>query len=278
MKHVDAFSRNPAATEAAPEESVMRIEEADWVLSGQLTDEKIRSIREGLNRPPSTPEDHQTHKNYALKDDRVYRRTSRGLLWVIPRGMRNQVVRATHDEFGHFSAERTLYRLCQHYWFPRMRTYVERYIACCIPCLFNKKKTGKKEGYLHPIEKPTTPFEMVHVDHLGSFPKSSKGNLHILAVIDSFTKFAVFRPVRSTNSRITIRHLEDIFKLFGNPKILISDQGSSFTCKRFEEFCQNSTIRHVLNAVATPRANGQVERLNRTILSALLASNPEERK
>lgn len=192
--------------------------------------------------------------------------------------MRQQVVRAAHDDFGHFSADKTLHRLCQHYWFPRMRAYVERYIACCIACLYNKKKTGRKEGYLHPIEKPMVPFEMVHVDHLGPFPKSSKGNLHILAVIDGFTKFAVLRPVKSTNSRITIHHLSDIFRLFGSPKVLVTDQGSSFTCKKFGEFCDKYTVRHVLNAVATPRANGQVERLNRTILGALLASNNEERK
>lgn len=119
---------------------------------------------------------------------------------------------------------------------------------------------------------------MVHVDHLGPFPKSAKGNIHILAVIDGFTKFVILRPVKSTNAKITIQHLNDVFRLFGNPKVLISDQGSTFTCNKFEEFCDRNTIRHVLNAVATPRANGQVERLNRTILGALLASTPEERK
>lgn len=158
-----------------------------------------------------------------------------------------------------------------------MRAYVERYKACCIACLFNKKKTGKKEGYLHPIEKPTTPFAMVHVDHLGPFSKSSKGNIYVLP-IDGCTKFVILRPVRLTNARTTVQHLGEIFKLFGNPKTLVSDQESTFTCKKFDEFCVRYTIRHVLNAVATPRANGQVERLNRTILSALLASNPEERK
>lgn len=35
-------------------------------------------------------------------------------------------------------------------------------------------------------------------------------------------------------------------------------------------------MHHVLNAVATPRANGQVERLNSVILRALLPSTPEE--
>lgn len=139
-------------------------------------------------------------------------------------------------------------------------------------CSIKKRRVERK------IQKQTTPFVMVHMDHLRPFPKSSKGNIHVLAVIDGFTKFAILRPVRSTNAWTTIQHLGDIFRLFGNPKILDSDQGSTFTCKKFEEFCERYTIRHVLNAVVTSRANGQVEHLNCTILGALLASNPEERK
>lgn len=79
MRHVDALSRNPTTTEMAPEETVMRIEQADWVLSGQLTDEKIQNIREILKRPPKTPEEHATYKNYALREGRVYRITAKGL-------------------------------------------------------------------------------------------------------------------------------------------------------------------------------------------------------
>jgi len=81
--------------------------------------------------------------------------------------MQQQVVRAAHDETGHFAAEKTLQQLSQHYWFPRMRQYVEKYIKCCILCLFAKKPSGKKEGYLHPIPKVDQPFHTIHVDHLG---------------------------------------------------------------------------------------------------------------
>ncbi|CAH1995384.1 unnamed protein product [Acanthoscelides obtectus] len=44
-------------------------------------------------------------------------------------------------------------------------------------------------------------------------------------------------------------------------------------------FCDTYGIRHVLNAVATPRANGQCERYNKTIVSALstTAAGKDER-
>ena len=53
---------------------------------------------------------------------------------------------------------------------------------------------------------------------------------------------------------------------------MITDRGTAFTAASFEKFCQIYGIAHVLNAVATPRANGQCERYNRTVLSAIATS------
>lgn len=145
MKHVDALSRNPVVSEN--DEIILQIEQADWVLAGQLTDRKIKEIHKILSKQPETEEEQRIFKNYALRDGRVYRITASGIQWVVPRGMRQQVVRAAHNELGHFAIEKTLKRLCKYYWFPQMRQYVEKYIACCIQCLINKKTTGKKKDF-----------------------------------------------------------------------------------------------------------------------------------
>ncbi|KAL0869533.1 hypothetical protein ABMA27_005803 [Loxostege sticticalis] len=81
-------------------------------------------------------------------------------------------------------------------------------------------------------------------------------------------------------SNVTINKLKEYFSIFGAPKRLISDRGSSFTSTSFKKFVDETGIKHVLNAVATPRANGQVERYNRTLLEALTAKcigEPESR-
>ena len=51
---------------------------------------------------------------------------------------------------------------------------------------------------------------------------------------------------------------------------MISDRGTAFTSADFKNNVQSKKIDHVLIAVATPRANGQVERLNRDITPILL--------
>lgn len=282
MKHVDALSRNPMECEEKTDtgetsvEQIMRIEQADWVLTAQLTDDKVQEIYQILSKTPTTKYERHVYKNYALRSGRVYRITAKGLLWVVPLGMRHRVVQAAHDDLGHFATEKTLKRLCDHYWFPRMRQYVERYIACCIPCLYNKRTAGKKEGFLHPPRVLAEPIDTIHVDHLGPFPKSRRGNMYILLGVDAFTKFVFLRAVKNTRTKYVIDYFKDIFATYGTPRTLVSDQGSCFTAKRFKSFCFQNHIRQVLNAVATPRANGQAERLNRVVLGALRAAAQQE--
>lgn len=279
MQHVDALSRNPNLSEEAPPENfVLNIEEADWILSAQLTDEKIKLIQQVLSKPPETDYDKDIYKNYALRNGRVYRITALGIQWVVPKGFRNQVVRWAHDESGHFACDKTLKKLTEKYWFPRMREYVEKYIASCIPCLYNKIPSGRREGFLHPIAKEPVPFHTIHIDHLGPFQKTPKGNLYLIVIIDAFTKYAIIKPVKSTRAKLVVKLLESTVNTFGLPTRIITDRGSAFTCSLFKNFCKQQNILHILNAVATPRANGQVERLNRTILASMATSSESEDK
>ena len=118
------------------------------------------------------------------------------------------------------------------------------------------------------------------MDHVGPFVKSKRKNSYILALIDGFTKFCIIEPVKETRTKWVIKTLLQVFGIFGVPIRIISDRGSCFTSHCFSKFCQEYGIKHVLNAVATPRANGQVERLNLTILNSLAATSagaPEDK-
>lgn len=109
----------------------------------------------------------------------------------------------------------------------------------------------------------------MHIDHLGPFVQSRKGNAYILTIVDGFTKYVFAKAVKDTKTKSTLKILENIFFDFGLPARIISDRGTSFTSAAFKTFCDHHGIKHVLNAVACPRANGQAERFNQTILNAL---------
>lgn len=142
-------------------------------------------------------------------------------------------------------------------------------MKACLNCAYHKDHKQKKEGFLHPIEKVPTPFHTLHIDHLGPFIRSKNSNSFLFVVVDSFTKYVFIKPVKDTKSKHVIKILEDIFYTFRSPNRIICDRGSSFTSNAFKEFCSEKNIKLIFNAVACPRANGQVERYNRTILTAL---------
>lgn len=154
---------------------------------------------------------------------------------------------------------------------PQNESFYQKYVQSCLECAYGKEPAGPKEGLLHPIHKVDRPFDTVYVDHLGPFVNSTKGKTYLLVLVDGYTKFCILTPVRNVKSTPTINSLENIFCTFGYPNRLISDQGTAFTSREFKTFCNGSKIKHVLNAVASPRANGQVERYNRTVLDALTA-------
>lgn len=63
--------------------------------------------------------------------------------------------------------------------------------------------------------------------------------------------------------------LDKYFSMYSRPRRVISDRGTSFTSLAFGEYLLERNIEHVKIAVASPQANGQVERVNRTIYAML---------
>ncbi|GFX26409.1 retrovirus-related Pol polyprotein from transposon 297 [Trichonephila clavipes] len=129
--------------------------------------------------------------------------------------------------------------------------------------------SGKQEGFLHPLVKDDIPLNTYHIDHLGPLATSSKNYKFILAVIDSFTKFVWLYPTKTTSTSEVIKKLDIQKTTFGNPRFLITDRGTTFTSDEFHTYCseQKITLHHITTGL--PRANGQVERINRTIIPVL---------
>lgn len=160
-------------------------------------------------------------------------------------------------------------RIRRSYWFAGMRRFVSKYINACLSCAYYKHTSGKKQCKLNIINKEPIPFHTVHIDHVGPFETSRKRNKFLLVMVDAFTKFTIIEPVKSQKTCYVVKILMNLLYLFGVPNRIISDRGTAFTSQAFRTFCDAYGIKHVLNAVATPRANGQCERYNKTIVQAL---------
>uniref|UniRef100_A0AAG5DQZ0 RNA-directed DNA polymerase n=1 Tax=Anopheles atroparvus TaxID=41427 RepID=A0AAG5DQZ0_ANOAO len=261
MKHVDALSRNPVGTakEVEPVLSdmmVIDISNSDFLMALQRQDPRLCAIIDVLNRSPETDEERQMKQKVIGE-----------LCFVVPNRVRWRMVHTYHDEMGHFSVDKVLERLKRKFWFPKMRKYVRSYIQACPQCALYKSKGGRPEGFLHPLPKEPVPFGTVHIDHMGPFIRSARGNSYVLLLTCGFSKFVVVRAVRSTKSGPVITFMEEVTAIFGAPGRIITDRGTAFTAKKFEDYCRENNISHTKTSVGSPRANGQVERSNRTVLN-----------
>ncbi|GFU31762.1 hypothetical protein TNCV_1176311 [Trichonephila clavipes] len=224
MAHVDALSRIQVLTNQCNDSIVHRIKES------QELDPHILSIKALLQKGP--------YDNYCIKNNILYKFIDGAEVLVIPDEMQHHFIKNAHGK-GHFSVKRTLEHIKNKYFIPQLQSKIEKYISNCVTCILKNKKSGKQEGFLHPLVKDDIRLNTYHIDHLGPL---------------------------ATSSNKKIRHSKTTF---GNPRFLITDRGTTFTSDEFRTYCseQKITLHHITTGF--PRANGQVERINRTIIPVL---------
>ena len=90
-----------------------------------------------------------------------------------------------------------------------------------------------------------------------------------MVAIHKFSKWIDAQPITNICSEQAILFFTDIIHRIGIPNVIITDNGTQFTDKKFLYFCDRHHIRVNWFIVAHPRTNGQVERANDMILQGL---------
>ena len=112
------------------------------------------------------------------------------------------------------------------------------------------------------------PWDTVHMDvwTAGRGRTTAWGNKKILAFVDGLTKFAVAYPIEDekadTIARVISRHF---VPSYGAPRQLVSDRGPNLNSVLCQELFKILGTERRLVTPYHPRANGQVERLFRTL-------------
>ena len=145
-------------------------------------------------------------------------------------------------------------RLARNYvWWPGFDSDVESVVKGCESCQMNQRLP--KKSLPHPWIRPQGPWERIHVDFAGPF----KGSMWMV-VADAYSKWLEVVNMRSnTKSDKVIRELRILFRRFGLPKILVSDNGPQLISGEFEQFCTSNGINHVPIPSYHPASNGQAE-------------------
>lgn len=94
---------------------------------------------------------------------------------------------------------------------------------------------------------------------MGPFICPSKGNMFILIIIDSLTKFVWLYPVSNKSNQTLLQYIKLLVLNHGLLRRIISDRGTCFTSKAFKDYYIAVGTQHSLISIRHPQANGQVE-------------------
>ena len=103
---------------------------------------------------------------------------------------------------------------------------------------------------------------------------------YTLVGVDYVSKWVEAVPCRAAYHKVVLKFFkENIFSRFGVPKAIISDGGSHFCNKPFENLLAKYGVKHKVATPYHPQTSGQVELTNReikTILMKLVDSNRKD--
>ena len=193
--------------------------------------------------------------------------TTATLKLVVPYHLREQVLQMYHDHRigAHLGIKKTMSNISRSFYWPTLRRDIELYVQTCGVCRRNKPSSALRAPLQH--YQVGLPGERVHIDFLGPFPQSEAGNKYVMVMVDQFTKWVELAPLPDQTAVTTATtFFEQWVSRFGTPLYVHTDQGSNFTSELFTELCRSLQVAKTRTTPYRPSSNGQVERVNRSIL------------
>ena len=187
--------------------------------------------------------------------------------------MRLEVLYQLHDaptSGGHFAVEKTLARSRQRFWWPFLRSHVERHIAKCDRCAA-RSTTGKNRRAELQSTQVFNSFKVIAADILGPVTLASKSKAkYILVISDLYTKYEVTVPLKDmTAATVANAVVEEWIMRYGAPYVLPTDQGTNFNSDLMHDVCRLFMIDKTRTTPYHPQGNGQVQRFKRVIADTI---------
>lgn len=143
---------------------------------------------------------------------------------------------------------------------------MHKFVQQCTTCQQAKVEHTKMPGLLQPILVPAQAWEIVSMDFVEGLPTSDRFNA-ILVIIDKFSKYGHFIPIHHPYTAIHIAKLflDNVYKLHGLPRAIITDRDPIFTSTLWKELFKLTDTQLLMSSAYHPQMDGQTERLNQCL-------------
>jgi len=227
----------------------------------------IKKIRKNNIREKEVVQALEKNDGVTWEEDRVA--YMKGRVYVPNnKELREEILREHHDpvNIGHPGQHRMMELLKRTYWWLGLKEDVKKYVQGCFKCQQNKVQHQKKAGELHTLEIPQGLWQEISIDIIGPLPKSNRMDA-IVVIVDQFMKMIRLKATTMNVSSEGIANIyrDDIWKLHGIPRKILSDRGPQFASKFMEEFTKALGTKKQLSTAYHLQTDGQTERINQEI-------------
>ncbi|GAU50523.1 hypothetical protein TSUD_177730 [Trifolium subterraneum] len=211
--------------------------------------------------------------SYVLLDDKLYRRGfSIPLLKCVEETRIEFILQEIHEGVnGQHTGGRSLARkaLRAGYYWPTMQNDAKDHVLKCDKCQRHGDMHIAPANELKTLISPWS-FAWWGMDILGPFPTAARQVKYLIVAVDYFTKWIEAEPLAKISAPNILRFFKrNVLARFGIPQAVVTDNGTQFTNKKFQEFLAIIGTTQHFTSVEHPQTNGQAEAANRVLLREL---------
>ena len=189
---------------------------------------------------------------------------------VVPESLIKVACEVSHVD-GHFGERKSIQRAQRLFYWPRLWMDVKKYVKSCPRCQQYNSHGGlvRKWKELPAVEEKG---ERVSIDLMDMY-NGINGYRYCMSVMDHFSRFLRAYPLRRKTKEEVVKILQKDFSIFGNPKILVMDNGLEFRNIDVKTVCKDLRIGQAFCMPYHPQGNSVSERVHRTLKTTLSKMN-----
>jgi hypothetical protein len=241
----------------------------DRIVLAQLNDEGVQLIKQKLA---------EGDPKYSC-----FRKDAKDVVWfeqrlVVPVDpeLRKEIFDEAHlSKFSIHPGSTKMYQdLKKNFWWSNMKVDIAKYVAECDTCHRVKASHLKSAGVLQPLTIPLWKWDDISMDFIVGLPLTARKKDSIWVIVDRLTKTAHFIAVHTTHSvqDYAELYIDQIVCLHGIPKTIVSDRGTQFVARFWEQLHESLGTKLVRSSSYHPQTDGQTERVNQIVEDMLIAS------
>jgi hypothetical protein len=188
---------------------------------------------------------------------------------------KRHLIQSHHDPpiYRHPGISKTIQLTERLYWWPQMQADIMEYVKGCADCQRHKVSTRPTKAPLQPKYPKTEalPFKTIALNFIVKLPVSQGFNSILTITDQGCTKAAIFIPCNEeiTAEEMAALYIKHVFAHFGLPTKVISDRDPHFMSKFMQAACKVTGIKHAPSMAYHPRTDGQSERSNQWLETAI---------